>query len=1730
VTTQVNWMENVIEHISNTWLRPVAAVMLVGLCLSGAVEAADRDSGNAQTFLEREIRKFSAIPSRLSGTPGCDQAADYIVRRFGEIGLKNITRQPFDVVVPITKKCTLNIGDAQAAVEIHPLWPNLVRTCTTPGPISAPIIYAADGDYRKLKGLPVEGSIVVIEHNTGAAWQRVAALGARAFIFVEPRTRYATRKNAEMKFLDNPVNIPRFWVPKTSGKLAAQGLVDRVTAAQKAGKPLVAKLDCRVDWEKRTAHNIVGLLEGTKGTVASGNFVAYSAYYDSISIAPDLAPGADTSSSIASLLLLAERLAAKRGEEGVMFIATAGHYQKLAGATVLADTLGYSTTPEADSDEPDELTERIKELQEDEIDVADRIEGYDGIIKEIEDVPEIGQAATDEMLALVKKLKTRITDATTSQPVYDELLKVLAKANKAVGLDAADERSVRFAIGRELDAERHVAYHRFELLRLRRHKKFLDELKIDLKKRLRIVCSLELSADGSRFAVLHEMANSLVSQKVDQAIGYGPLFQQIWQIGRTRMAGTQTADGLGAKFYQRVIYPIRNEERLEMGVNSFFASHLAFDSEMFQLAGRLGFAFATADSGRRRVDTPTDTAELIEKDGGFKRLAGQAELLWEIIDKTRSDLQIVNMYRSYDAKRASGEPPLKDQSCRINGRVVLYDVKKSMGAADQPISGAICVARHHTGIGNSATAAAVRTAAGVRGAQIVVSDAGGTFEMLGLPHGRTRAYRMQSHQFEAYTFAQKPPGKAGEPELGEITRAPDRGPQGAKLFNIHHPKIKRDDYEITIPVFVCRPVALIGFTDPLLGKGFTNVSLYDAKTKTAPDFWGISIFPSTFAKTHAVPNAVLYVQAKTRFKLQFTAGALGSTSPLLNVRPDHIGLGDDDDSVDGENAGYGYYAPTTGLLSNSRHLTVRDVVNLDEYRIGALKEHAVENSRVNELHFGLRDKDDQLVKAGSTQRLAAAEKALARRDYSNYLVELESAYAYESRAYPIVKGTTTDILTGVLFYLFLLLPFSYFAERLLFGFPSVNKRIMGFFAIFIVVFMVLAIVHPAFALTQSAPVILIAFITLALSALVIMMIRGRFEVEIKRLHERPGARRQGDFTRASATSAACALGIGNMRRRKVRTSLTLATLVLLTFSVLSFTSVDPRQITHENPNPTGQTITPPYKGILVRSPKFLSLSNYFLELLQNEFQDTATVVPRAWYGTDVLIQSTADPRIEYLATGLVGMVPDETKATQPHKRLRAGRWFKDGEMNVCIIGHDMAKQLQIDEALVTGDVAGAPRVRMLGLNVPVIGITDDKKFDSLIDVDGEAISPVDRRKETWMRTSGKKFDPYAIESYQHVDAARCVFVPYNLLMEYGASLISVAVRTETDEQAEEVGRSLLSRMTVPIYIAARGRVTYSLSSDANRVRGMGALIVPMLICALIVLNTMLGSVYERQREISIFGSLGLAPLHIGSLFMAESAVFATIAVILGYVLGQSVSFLVTANELIEGFSLNYSSTSAVVSAAAVMALVLLSTIYPARKASQLSVPDVERVWKLPAPDGDHFHIEFPFTVGGQQAFGINMFLMEYFLDHANQSVGDFFAQDTTMTREKIDGHDVVRFDSQVWIAPFDFGISQSLSLYTIPTDEEGIYAPDMHLYRKSGEPAAWARMNNRFLKLIRQQFLMWRILSVEEREFYAAQAKVKLGMATDEDRRVIEDALKAEPAPADKPAEDAETKAEETQV
>lgn len=118
--------------------------------------------------------------------------------------------------------------------------------------------------------------------------------------------------------------------------------------------------------------------------------------------------------------------------------------------------------------------------------------------------------------------------------------------------------------------------------------------------------------------------------------------------------------------------------------------------------------------------------------------------------------------------------------------------------------------------------------------------------------------------------------------------------------------------------------------------------------------------------------------------------------------------------------------------------------------------------------------------------------------------------------------------------------------------------------------------------------------------------------------------------------------------------------------------------------------------------------------------------------------------------------------------------------------------------------------------------------------------------------------------------------------------------------------------------------------------------VVLLIGALVVFVTMMGSVNERTREIGIFRALGFRRAHIMRLILFESTVVSIIAGIFGFLIGMGVTYLIlplmTDNEV----ALHWDP---MLGGGAVLLALLVGTLasfYPALKASRLDPTEALR--------------------------------------------------------------------------------------------------------------------------------------------------------------------------------------------
>jgi hypothetical protein len=250
---------------------------------------------------------------------------------------------------------------------------------------------------------------------------------------------------------------------------------------------------------------------------------------------------------------------------------------------------------------------------------------------------------------------------------------------------------------------------------------------------------------------------------------------------------------------------------------------------------------------------------------------------------------------------------------------------------------------------------------------------------------------------------------------------------------------------------------------------------------------------------------------------------------------------------------------------------------------------------------------------------------------------------------------------------------------------------------------------------------------------------------------------------------------------------------------------------------------------------------------------------------------------------------------------------------------------------------------------------------------------------------------------------------------------------------------------------------------------------------------MMGSIAERRREIHVYTSLGLAPLHVGALFVAEAMTYGLIGTVFGYIIGQGAGTILLKLGWLGSVTLNYSGTSAMMTMGLILFIVLLSALIPARLASKIAAPSIERNWRVPLPQNGTITAELPFTINKTAADGALAYLAEWFDEHREGNIGKFasgkvepFASDDGRSHG---------LRTAVWLTPFDLGVRQQLELLIHPGAFADIYEVQVKLNRQSGDDASWYRMNRPFLTELRKQFLQWRSLSPARMTQYVEQSR-----------------------------------------
>ncbi|MCD6359575.1 MAG: M28 family peptidase [Armatimonadetes bacterium] len=1587
-----------------------------------------------ETEMADLMNDLTGLGSRVTGYPGNEQAARLIEDGFRKLGLE-VRTEEFPVVVPVAEPdahgwpASITADNTGRSFKLLPIWPNLVRTPQTPpGGISGNLIYAHSGTLRSFNGLEVADSITMVDFNCEADWFNGPLLGTKAVLFIEPNE--TIRGEAEQKFLSIPVDIPRFWIPKETADyfLGLLHSVDQV--------PITVQ--CDMKWKRVTGRNIIAKLPGSDPRLARQQ-VVIQAYYDSISVTPDQAPGAENSCSIAALMQMAKVLTRQRPKRTVVFLATSGHFQALAGTKAF---------------------------------IREYIRGAKGErrVKHMFRLVDDSRAELEEAITRVWEEDKRADADKSEEEIINERMRALGRIYKAVRF--ADKRSrgltKTIAVAKREDPNRGKLYERQlsadELAeRMRLIGEFeravpeissaIDDAYRIIREARRLPRDASLDEKKQALARVEEASWALV-----EALDFSP--EKIYLWFSVDLSSHNRTFGI---FYKAYFYNCRESiqwkfsdigkkareyaslisdalgtgNMLVDGINAiqgkswrtYMAGKLALSNEVATLAGIPGLGFATIDDSRPWVDTPMDIMQHVDMSNLVDQTTFLACLMMDMVSLDEpSDI--------YDLE-------LSDDFVEIKGRAVEFNPGRSL-FPDEPMVGAIAVARTGT-----------KTSMGVRSEIFDIVDENGRFYLPGLANTRAR---WGTVTVEAYML---------DPDTGAVKMAPDLGVTGAEAYP-NKLTMDQDIKPATIVLFDCKPVAIFDMVDQRFFQLLREIHVYDAATDAVPYEYGycLPLPPQQFTSSYE-PVAVVFAPSGTKVKITMGASLLGLRFLLVNP-------------TKREELGEGYLVDRYPSLYATPYRVAVDMWTLDDTRMADLAKHGITNQRVVKAHERAREYLDQ------------AEEQLAARRYDRFFTDARSAWSFESRAYPDVRKTADDVVKGVLFYLALLMPFAYFAERLFLGGREIKRQIIGVVAFFVGIFILIALVHPAFAITFTPMIILLAFIILALTIIVVGIIVQKFEEQMKEVRFEQTGLREADVSRLGASAAAFSLGISNMRRRKVRTLLTCSTLVLLTFTVLSCTSVKQTMRANRIKLPKSAK----YNGIMIRDKTWTPIGEPTQRVMDNEFGANLPVAPRAWYFSarvgEQSFVTISRAGATYAATALVGMTPAEARITAPQNTLlEGGRWFTKDDQLACIVPVEMAEKLNISPT----DV-GNVWVSVFGTRLRVIGIIDSDKFKKIEDLDGEPITPVDyllmqeqQAQRQAMQAGEEEMSEDELREYIHLTPDAVLIVPYDFVINGGGTLRSVAIAMKDADQVRDNLENLMSRIELNLYAGIDGTTYLCSAVGTTGFQGAGDVAIPILLAALIVLNTMLGSVYERVNEIHIYSSLGLAPTHIAALFVAEASVYAVLGAVAGYLVGQAAARILLATGMMSGLYLNYSSLAAVGSTLIIMVTVLLSVIYPARKASDIAMPGIERRWTLPEPEDDHIRMDLPFTVTGDQALGVNVFLMDYLGAHADYSLGNFSTGDLVLSEVEYELGTGYSLGVMVWLAPYDLGVSEHMTLETVPTEDAEIFQIRTVIRRESGDEASWLRVTRNFINLLRKQYLLWRTLPVSQKGDYGARGR-----------------------------------------
>ncbi len=1652
-------------------------------------------------FVERvrsDTAWLSGYETRQIGTESHRKVQEDLLARVRDIAGIEVWTQEFSVIVPVEEESYLEVADGalEGRYPIYPFWPEGVRLNNTPrAGIRGRLVYIREGDFSDIPARGLRGQIAVMEMSGQQNYRRAFDFGAEAVLFL------ASETVGKPLYSNQSLYKPRYYIRD-----------ERAVEALREGAISRGRLFSRSDWERVTAQNIyAGVVpEGSEGEAP----YVVVAPYDAMSRVMGIAPGADVALD-ASIVLNVLRDQAKNPTRPLLFAFVDAYHINQLGMRKMSAMLGlprgertrnvYASMDESSLESYKEAADELRQFTDPEEGLASlhsrrmtrhlrrlfkdaigpeilhlsTIQGevrlaslrgdrentpstrvsmlgalWDASEKLLNDHPEELSASEHEEVNEIRAFVTYWRDqaedaeeefadgpwsafeegkeqATRMLPIISKPLtsrnRVLGATHSADQDIAADDMSVALLLWNRM-ADRITGQLDMQRERLRFFEE-LDELRVSIGDAYGIDTQEHTAAS---FVIGIDLSDSGVLASVGGFCDYNRIDGMSREFSRFLRRAVQRGD----------LWPEDDPHRAAVNTSAMAGRSggmgslpkRALISAVGTSFGLPGVTWVTDDAPRARPDSPLDLYENIQWSRIVPQIAPTLQFLTWIFE--HEDLTFTS--------ESAGD--LSTNWRHGMGRIVDVSAGETVPRVPRP--------------GFLVTLAGNRLSMdGIRPLEFDITGPDGTFRLPLLPAElHPWLHTLQMHAFRL--------DRQGAIIEGISTAASMVTARLATTFNLRTRAGEQLPRAVT---FETRELNGPSFFDARYMEPLQDGSLLDTVRGGAPQQYYFSIGEDG-QMWGLVPRDV-------RWQLIMRAGAARVRMALLNALPDgrERGLSERETFLRG-------FSLEERLPSIPAHVSTRDLETLNNWRLADYRAAGIASDAIDVIREfaegALRDADDALAEDDGGRLQRAATIALSN----------------EIRAYQAVRELGQDVSRGAIFLMLMLVPFSIAMERLLFASAKIGKQIVASISIFAVMTGILWSFHPAFRISAQPLVIVMAFTILAMSVVVIGMVLGRFKASVRELQSTLAEGSGAKMGRGGLILSAVFLGIANMRKRKVRTALTGTTVVLVTFALLGFSStssyVDRRDFRLDD-------IESERPAVLIRRPTFGPLAWTSKDIVHNLLAEhNVSIGERVWITAGLGDSSwrlhVIEPNtgVQAAVVGALGLPENENDLTGVGAVL--SNWEDFAAEGGCYLSTDTAGILDVS----IGDV-----VVIRGEELVVRGIFDPIDLENNVRLlDGQRIVPYDygQQEQDWIdrdsqdvmeqeTASAAAMQPTGDDDTLFIPAEDVIIVPSSVARRMDGTLRSFAVACESPEQASQIANELAQTIAFPAYYTnERGGVNVLVSTPLIALPPRN-IAIPLAIAALIIFTTILNSVSERKGEIYVYTSLGLAPTHVGALFVAEALTYGLMGAVFGYIAGQGVATFFTGLGLMQGITLNYSGTAVINTMLLVQLVVVLSAIVPAIMAGKIASPSTEMDWKVPDPVDGEIHDVLPFTVSQAAARGLISFIFDYLEAHRDGVLGVFDVDDVHLLEAGEDGC-VAGLQVRLWLEPYDMGVRQTMRLLVEP-EHDGACTIAVVIRHEAGAPRVWWRLNRPFFFDLRRQLLGWRKLSPERLLQYVKAAK-----------------------------------------